>query len=763
MTAVVPGATPRNRTTLPLVEVKLDPPLPPPGTVVRAPLLRDLMDPKGPPVATLIAPPGYGKSTLLAQWAARETRPVAWLTLDSSDNDPAVLLAYLAAAFDRVQPLRPETRAVLRGATHRLLATAVPRLLSELHDWPSPGVVILDEVHVLAARTTLDIVGAFLDRPPPGARVALAGRYEPALPLARLRANRALLDLGPDRLALDVHETRALAAGAGHALEAGEANELALRTEGWAAGIYLSLLTRDHGTTVADRGSGGDHYIAAYLDSEVGRALGDEDLRFLARTSILEAVTPVIAEELTGLPRAAKRLASLARSNLLIQPVSRAASAYRYHKLLRDYLRGELALREPDAEPALHRQAADWFAAQGSLVPAVEHALAGGDRAQAARLATAAAVGTVYSGRAATVERWMDELGDGAMVAYPPLAVMAGWVHLLSGHAPGADRAADIAERSTFQGQPPDRSASFESARAMLLAMMCRNGPHDALANATLAAASEGPSSLWHCNAAWLKASCHWMLDDGADVEAILADAVTGTPAPAAGSAALAKHAALRIRAGDWDGAASLVHRARQRLLEVHYDGLLAGVMVYAVSARVAVHRGDLVGARDDLVHAQLVRPRATPAAPWFSVDALLELARAYLAVSDLGGARLALREAEAIVRRRPALGRLTAEVAAMRERLAGAATVLAGSSTLTAGELRVLPLLPTYLSFQEIADRLSISRNTVKTHAMSIYGKLWASSRGQAVERAVELGLLEPYPALAAGSTQPDQVPGAR
>jgi LuxR family maltose regulon positive regulatory protein len=130
-------------------------------------------------------------------------------------------------------------------------------------------------------------------------------------------------------------------------------------------------------------------------------------------------------------------------------------------------------------------------------------------------------------------------------------------------------------------------------------------------------------------------------------------------------------------------------------------------------------------------------------------VDALLELARAYLAVSDTAGAQTAVREAEAIVRVRPALGVLVDELVELRGRVGGAADALAGSSTLTSAELRVLPLLPTYLSFQDIADRLGISRNTVKTHAMSIYAKLWASSRGEAVERAVELGLLEPYPGL--------------
>jgi LuxR family maltose regulon positive regulatory protein len=114
-----------------------------------------------------------------------------------------------------------------------------------------------------------------------------------------------------------------------------------------------------------------------------------------------------------------------------------------------------------------------------------------------------------------------------------------------------------------------------------------------------------------------------------------------------------------------------------------------------------------------------------------------------------LEGANQTLREAERIIRRRPPWGTLTADLVTARKLLASSNTTLAGSSTLTAAELRVLPLLPTYLSFQEIADRLLISRNTVKTHAMSIYGKLWATSRGEAVERAVEIGLLEAYPAL--------------
>ncbi len=179
------------------------------------------------------------------------------------------------------------------------------------------------------------------------------------------------------------------------------------------------------------------------------------------------------------------------------------------------------------------------------------------------------------------------------------------------------------------------------------------------------------------------------------------------------------------------------------------FGEIVPALLVHAVGSRVAIHHGDPEGAREDLVRAQLIRPLTSHAAPWFAVDALLEVARAYLALADPAGAQASLRQAERIVSRRPALGVLIPELLALRRRLADAVATLGGSSTLTTAELRVLPFLPTYLSFQEIADRLVVSRNTVKTHVMSIYGKLQASSRGEAVERAVELGLLEPFPGL--------------
>jgi LuxR family transcriptional regulator, maltose regulon positive regulatory protein len=744
---------PRFRPAIPLVEAKLHPPMPHPGTIARTRLLDLLADAPAPRVVSVIAPPGYGKTTLLAEWTACERRPIAWLTLDDLDDDPAVLLSYLAVAFDRIEPFDPAIQSALAAPRHRILATAVPRLASELHGWREPAVLVLDDIHRLRDRTSLDVVASLLDHLPPGFRIAIAGRMEPDLPLARLRAQRDLLEIGPSLLAMDEQEAGALVAAAGPRLKPDEIRALTARTEGWAAGIYLAAIARERGYAAAGAEgyvTGRDQYIAAYLRSEIEQDLDEGDVTLLTRTAILETVTPAIAEAVSGLAGAGERLRTLARRNLLIQEVGGAGASYRYHNLLRDYLQADLERREPGATPGLHRRAASWHAAAGNTNLAIEHALASDDGDTAARLVTAAALPTFYGGQPSTLDRWLRGFDPGAFARFPPLAVIAGWIHLLNGREDATERMADIAERSTFAGPPGDGSASFESQRSMLRAVMGRSGPRDMLANAELAVSQEGPRSPWRANALWLLGSGHLLLGDVDAANAAFEDSVAaGASAGGTAMVAMAKRGSIAMAQGDWLAAEAHAQQARALLEAARYGEIVASLVVYAVGARVAIHRGDLDRGRDDLVRAQLVRPLATHAAPWFAVDALLELARAYLAISDPAGAQVVVREAERIVRLRPGLGTLTTDLIDIRRQLADTAATLAGSSTLTAAELRVLPYLPTYLSFQEIGERLFISRHTVKTQAMSIYGKLQASSRGEAVERAVELGLLEPFHGL--------------
>jgi LuxR family transcriptional regulator, maltose regulon positive regulatory protein len=706
-----------------------------------------------PAVVSVIAPPGYGKTVLLADWAARERRDVAWLTLDDFDNAPSVFLTYVAAAIDRVQNVDASLGRALRVSGTRILAAAVPRLAAELHRWPRPGVLVLDDVHRLADRTCLDALAALLEHLPRGFQVVLASRTVPDLPLGRLRANRALLEIGPAQLAFDVEEAQALAAAVGYRMTRAQAQALADRTEGWAAAIFLATLDRARGDAApvgAIKVSGRDGYIAEYLRSELRPVLDGRDVEVLTRTSILDVIEPGLAERVSGQPDATERLRRLSRTNLLIGEVAGAAAAFRYHHLLRDHLEAELEQREPGARAGLHRQAAAWCAEAGRPELAIEHAIKSGDTDTAARLVEAATLETYLLGHGDRLSQWLGTFDESVFERRPTLAFGAALVHALSGRPGAAERMADIVDRSTFAGAPANGAASFESMRAMLRATMIRHGPDDALANAAAAVAAEGPGSRWRTLALEVLADAHLMRGDVAAADAVLAEAVAAAP-PGGSYAfyALALRASIAMGGGDWDGAEQYARESHVRISRMEAAEAASAIVVHAVAARVALHHGDAASGRAELVHAQLLRPLASYALPAVVVHALIEVARAYLSSGDPAGAGNAIAEAERVLRRRPDLGVLPRQLGDVRRRVRESAHTLVGPSTLTPAELRLLPLLSTHLIFQEIADRLHLSIHTVRTQAVSIYGKLGASSRGDAVDRAIEVGLLEPFPGL--------------
>jgi LuxR family maltose regulon positive regulatory protein len=226
-----------------------------------------------------------------------------------------------------------------------------------------------------------------------------------------------------------------------------------------------------------------------------------------------------------------------------------------------------------------------------------------------------------------------------------------------------------------------------------------------------------------------------------------LEDAVTvgrTAGAPELVPVAEAERALVAMARGDWGWAEVLAKRADAMLRQVDIEESYATPLVCAAQARAALHRGDVPAARQQLVSAQRLRPLLTYALPHFAVQARIELARVHLALADVEGARTLMREADKILVRRPDLGTLVTEAAALRARLARVrGSDVAGASTLTAAELRLLPMLSTHLSFPEIATEMFLSRTTIKSEAMSIYRKLGVSSRSQAVTRSRELGLL--------------------
>ena len=208
---------------------------------------------------------------------------------------------------------------------------------------------------------------------------------------------------------------------------------------------------------------------------------------------------------------------------------------------------------------------------------------------------------------------------------------------------------------------------------------------------------------------------------------------------------ALCERSLLAIARGDWGRAEAFAGQARNALRQAGIEESYATPLVSAVQARTALHRGDAPAARQQLVSAQRLRHLLTYALPYFAVQARVELTRVHLALADLAGARTLMREIDELLQRRPGLGTLAGEAQALRAQLSKERGPSApGASSLTAAELRLLPLLSTHLSFPEIAGELFLSRNTIKSQANSIYRKLGASTRSQAVTRARELGLLE-------------------
>ncbi len=736
----------------PLVEAKFAIPRRQSVTLRRTRLLRLLRSGMDRPVISIVAPPGYGKTSLLVQWATESSGPVAWLTADDSDSDPVALLTDLAAAIDRVEPLGTEIFVAIASAAVSNRAV-VGRLLTGMSRPPEGVRIAIDDGYRITSRPCLDILAELVAHLPEGSQVAIAGRERMRLPFARWRAEGSLLEIGPAELAMDEREAAGLGRELGLRLPADTTARLTRRTDGWPALLALATLgarTPEGGPESIDTGS--DQHVEDYLRSEVVEGRPETEIDFLTRTSILERLSAPLCDAVMERPGSASVLRDLASSTLLVDDYG---GAYRYHTLLRAFLRHELAAREPEMMPVLHRRAAAWYQANLAYEPAVDHAFAAGDLELAATFVGNGWHLFHWSGRRATIRSWAARFGADALVERPWLAVLAAWEELAAGDVAGTVRFADVAERGVFEGRPPDGTASFEAGRAMLRAAMARRGADDALANATRAVELEGNHGSWLDFALWQLAIARLTVGDQAGADAAFADGIkaAGSSGHDAIRFCLLGHRALMTAGlGAWDAAAALIEESDAILPAPHVDGYFSSIPSRAARISLATHRGDIAGARRELARAMSLRPLMTAAGPAGAVMCLLAFARAHLAVDDPAGARALVAQAKDVIRDRPDLGVLPAEVDALWATLTPALPRRAtGATSLTVAELRVLAFLPYYLSYKEIGQRLGVRETTVKSQVLAIFGKLGAATRGDAVDMAVGAGLLERFLPVAA------------
>jgi LuxR family transcriptional regulator, maltose regulon positive regulatory protein len=730
------------------VESKLHPPLARPGIVPRTVLLDRLLASHAAPVISVVAPAGYGKTTLLAQWAQRKGPRVGWLSVDQRDNDPAVLLTYLAVALDRIEPIDPSVFRTLAAPSAWAAATVVPRIAAALSVMTGPVALVLDHVELLGNVQCMDAVAELALQLPAGSQLALVSRSRPPLPVGLLRAQGRMVEIGVEDLAMDRLEARGVLEGAGVRVGEVEVGELVRRTEGWPVGLYLAALALQAGAPKRDVRAGFtgvDRLVADYVWSELLARLPQRTVSFLTRTAVLDRLCGPLCDAVLDAKGSAEVLESLERSNLLLVPLDRQRRWYRYHHLFGELLRAELERREPELVPQLHVRAAAWCEGNGLPELAVDHAQAAGDADRVARLVTRLVQPAYAAGRVDSARRWLAWFEDQGLIhRYPPVAVQGAWLHALVGQPAEAERWVDAAERSSFAGALPDGSTT-ESWVALLRALLCRDGVERMRADAQAAVAGLSPGSPWRATALLLEGIAY-LLDGQADrADPILAHTVEvaiDVGAIPAASAALAQRCIVAMERDQWHQAEPLAERALGIMRAGRLDDYVMSPFIYAVAARTAIHRGEVPRAKQYLARAARLRPLLTSAMPHRSVQTLLELARAYQGLDDVAGARVLVRQARDILRQRPALGILAGQVEELRSQLAMVGGGTVGVSSLTTAELRLLPLLSTHLSFREIGQRLHLSRHTVKTHAISIYRKLGVASRSQAVQHLQQLGL---------------------
>jgi LuxR family transcriptional regulator, maltose regulon positive regulatory protein len=670
------------------------------------------------PLVGVFGPAGFGKTTLLAQWAALDRRAVAWLTLDEREADPTALVTYVAAAIDRATGLPGSVLGSVGGTDPADWRSALSQLGAAVATTREPLLIVLDDVERIGPGEGCEAIVALSALLPPGSQVAISSRRSDVFPVPRLVTAGLMTLIERDELVFDDDEAEVLFRLIGRPLSAEQAHDLNHAFEGWAAGLYLSAINQRSITELvpSDDVLNSHRMVGEYVRSEIVETMSADQRDLVLRASAFDPFDAAMVGAILGTQGVDGVLRDVARTTPLLIELDIPGKWYRWHRLLRSILQAELAHREPDAPRALAELAAAWYERAGMLEIALDFAMQAGEPARVARMLPRLAEAAWKAGRVEMVVGWLDwfETQDGP-AAYPRVAMLGSLIYGLVGRSARALRWADLAR--------VDQPARVEDADAGLAALvrasLCRAGVARMADDAEMAVSLLPADSTWSPTARILLGVALALegrrrsADNELATATELASAADSSPT----------HTAV-LDGGVAEGAAAMA--------------------VDAMSARIAVRRGALHQATADAARAQRLRATVGQAVPWLAIRSRLDLAWALLALADPAGAGTLLGEAEEIALRDPAMGILVEEIEELRGHFERSIDGPAGASMLTLAELRLLPLLATHRSLPEIAGQIGRSSNTIKTQAKSIYRKLEATSRSEAVDRARALGLLD-------------------
>jgi LuxR family maltose regulon positive regulatory protein len=687
--------------------------------VQRFRLINSLEEESARSLVLLTAPAGYGKTIVLRQWEAVSERAFVWVTPDEDDRDPTSLAGSVALAMSGI--------GAHRGGRRRV-------------------VVVLDDAHLIESTVLEAVVPIVLGWLPPGSQLALASRCELPLGLGRMRADRRVQEVGVQELSMSPDEGAELLAWAGLDLDSPAAQALVRHTGGWPVALELAALSHSRLPAPAERASmisGDDHLLSEYFRTEILAGLSPATVRFLALSSVVERLSGPLCDAVLQRTGSATVLAELERAGVPLAPVDASHECYRLDTLFREMLQAELRRSEPELQAELHARASAWYERTGELDRAIDHARSSDDLPRTAALLWSELPWFLGEGRNGTVQRWLRGLSPDASI--PRLALAAAHSHLAAGNVTVAEQCA----RSATAGLTGVAEDSTHVERAGILiveAWMARSG-----VGAMGEAAARGydllsEDSPWRASCCFLGGSAAFLAGAVSEAEGLLQEGAARGAVVALDAAALCL-AQLAVVAAERDqprAASDYARRAQAIVAEHHLTGYPTCALVAGVCAVDAIRERRVDEAKAAASECLRLLEALDDSLCWYGAEARILLAQVSLSLGDVPGARSRLADASRLARRTPDAALFSRWFdAAWNQFDIYAETALAGVATLTTAELRVLRFLPTHYSFQEIAERLHVSANTVKTHVHAVYRKLDASSRSEAVAHAIQAGLL--------------------
>ncbi len=715
----------------------------PGATTPRPRLVRRLTEVRDGAVL-ICAPPGYGKSVLLDQWAEAEARPVVRVCLGRTRDDPSSLLAAIVEALTGER--WPSGPAAIRAAGAAELDDGVlERFLRDVAARRGPFVLALDEVENIRGTGTARILEALTMTMPPGSRLALAGRVDPPIRLGRLRANRLLTEIRRADLTMTKDECAAALAQMGLDLSSRRLDAAVRRTEGWPAAVYLLGLALRGGTDQSRRlarFSGSDPLIADYVREELLVPLSDGQRRFLRRVSPLERFSASLCDAVLARDDSEEMIRGLVATNLM-RGLDHRGEWFEMHTLVRGLLRVELRRGEGALERSIHARASEWWRRMGFTDFAMDHAAKAGDARHAGEILWSLAPDYLVGGEAPAVLRRLDRLGAPALAASAELSLTQAWCRFATGSGPEAQHWGSVARDLLGGEDGPAGTSDLTAGVALLDAALARRGIAAMADSAGALGAGLAGGSTWRSVRSLLLGVGAQLRGDSDPARVELEEGVhrSGFNAPLVEALCRVQLTLLALDQDDAAGARIEAEKARARVGQGALPESPLAAIVFAASACVLASHGVFDRAGEDLRTAESLFGQLVDHAGWYEVETRVLLARAQAAVGRRREANEHLAAAAAQADRIPDGPVLGLWIASASESIAGLALPLA--DTLTPAELRVLQLLPTHLSIPQIGESLCVSPNTVKTHTRNIYSKFGVSSRRAAVARAEQGGLI--------------------